>query len=317
MEDRYLFLASEINLSNIAAFSSKQTALEEQRICDLAEIAKQAARFSKKLLEEGMNLYEVFYLLAESLEFSSKVDVSCSFTENEGRLKMFCRSVSALDKSLFCGLLLEYFSYFNVHISEEMFFGKKPSEELFTYVKNIYADEAYDVFTQDFSDPKLAYSASFKEALKRVADNLYSYCLLPIEEKGARIPSVDELIFRGDYKINAVVPVFGFDGSADLKYALVSKNLYYTASRSDDDRYFEFKIPADSDINISELMLCTEELGCSIYRINTQVFDTEDGKKTYFSVVLKELGKDFSKLIMYLTLFAPEHIPVGIYKNLE
>lgn len=317
MEDRYLFLANEINLSNIAAFSREQTGLEEQRICDLAEIAKQAAHFSKKLLLEGMSLYEVLYLLAESLDFSSEVDNDSSFAENDGRLNKFCRTVSALDKSVFCGLLLEYFSYFDVSVSEEMFLAKKPSDELFTYVKNMYADEAYDVFTQDFSDPKLAYSGSFKEALKRVTDNLFSYCLLPIEERGARIPSVDELIFRGDYKINAVVPVFGYDGSADLKYALVSKNLYYTASQSDDDRYFEFKIPADSDINISELMLCTEELGCSIYRINTQVFDTEDGQKTYFSVVLKEIGEDFSKLFIYLTLFAPEHIPVGIYKNLE
>ena len=317
MEDKYLFVSDEINLSNIASFSSEQSHIEEQRICELAEIAKQAAIFSKKILDDGMSLYEALYILAEALDFDDAVDLQSAVLENGKRLSKFNRMVSSMDKSVFCGLLFEYFSLLGAPISEDLFLTGKPRDELFTYVKNVYADEAYDVFSQEFSDPKVFYSGSFKEALKQVSDNHFTYCLLPIEERGARIPSVDELIFRGDYKINAVIPVFGYDGSADLKYALVSKNLYFIAPQSDDDRYFEFKIPVDSDLNISEVMLCSEELGCSVYRVNTQTFDTEEGKKTYFSVVLKDIGEDFSKLFIYLTLFATEHIPVGIYKNLE
>ena len=317
MEDKYSFDCHKVNLSNIASFSKEMSLVEEQRICEIAEIARSSVIFSKDLLDDGMSWSDVLCILGSSLLLDGINSNESSLNENLRRLDKFNETALSLDKSVFCALFLEYCDEFGLSVTEGRFLGKKPLSERFVYVKNLYSDEAYDVFSQDFLNPTLTYASSFKDALRMIFDNNATYCLLPIEERGARIPSVDELIFRGDYKINAVIPVFGFDGSADLKYAMVSKNLYPTASESDDDKYFEFKIPVDSDLNISEVMLCAEELGCSVYRINTQCFDTEEGKKAYFSVVLKDTGEDFSKLFIYLTLFAPEHIPVGIYKNLE
>lgn len=139
----------------------------------------------------------------------------------------------------------------------------------------------------------------------------------PFEERGTRIPSVEELIFRGDYKINSVISVFGLDGNAEMKYALVSKNIYFCEYSFDDDRYFEIKVPFDSEGALSSIVTCAEEFNVKIHRVNTLSFKTEDGDKNYFSVVLKSEGNDFTRLLMYLVLFLPEYIPVGIYKNLE
>ena len=237
--------------------------------------------------------------------------------DNLPRMGRFAELAGIFDEAVFCTLFFEYLKNHGVSLSEKDFFAYPPNDETFVYVKNAFADEAYDVFSQDFSDPRLKYAPSFKEAVKLVCGNIVSYCLLPIEERGVRLPTVEELIFRNDCKINSVIPVFGFDGNADLKYALVSKNIYRADYFVDDDRYFEIRIPLDCEHGLSRLAICSEELHVSIYRVNTLTFSTEDGEKSYFSVVLKSLGGDFALLLVYLTLFLSDYIPVGIYKNLE
>ena len=112
------------------------------------------------------------------------------------------------------------------------------------------------------------------------------------------MPSVEELIFRNDCKINSVIPVFGYDGNADLKYALVSKNILIGDYDGDDDRYFEIRVSAES-VGLSSLLIPAEEFGVRVYRINTLSFNTEDGEAGYFSVVLKSSGEDFTKLLVF------------------
>ena len=187
-----------------------------------------------------------------------------------------------------------------------------------TYVKNALADEAYDVFSQQLSDPRVKYSSTLNDAVRLVSSGEAEYALLPLEERGgARLASVAELLFREDLKINSVTPVFGFEGLADMKYALVSKHFTIPEILPDDDRYLEIRLRADSSVSASELFSAAESLGAFPYRINTLTFDTEDGAYQYYSVVFRDDGKDFTSLLVYLTLFSGAYTPVGIYKNLE
>ena len=141
---------------------------------------------------------------------------------------------------------------------------------------------------------------------------------MPLEERGgARLAAVAELLFREDLKINSVTPVFGFEGLADMKYALVSKHFTVPDIFPDDDRYLEIRIKADSNVSVSELFSAAESLDSYLYRINTLTFTTEDGEAQYYSVVFRDDGKDFSPLLVYLTLFSGAYTPIGIYKNLE
>ncbi len=185
-------------------------------------------------------------------------------------------------------------------------------------MRNALSDEAYDVFSQDFTDPKVRYCASFRECVASVTSEEVGYCLLPLEERGGtRLPTVSEIIFRNDFKINAVIPVFGPDGNADMKYALVSRNFTVPKRGREDDLYLEVRIGADSDFSLSEVLGAVEYFGMSIYRVNTVTFDTEGESETYFSLVVKDMGNSFAGLLTYFTLFIRDFVPVGIYKNLE
>lgn len=317
MQDNYTFYPNEINLSALRSYSSRMADVEEQIVCELAEIASSMSSFIKNMLDEGLGYYDIFYMLGDALP---EIDVSVgehTLKENHPHLLALSNLAQKLDRSILCSLLLEYLENINIHVSERGFFSQMPRDESFVYVKNAFSDEAYDVFSQEFNDPRVRYADSFKEALRLVSDNAVTFCLLPIEERGARIPSIDELIFRGDFKINSVIPVFGYDGNAEMKYALVSKNIFFSDFSPDDDRYFEIRIPSDREDALSSIIISSEEFGVRLYRINSQIFKTEEGERSYFSIVLKSLGGDFSKLLVYLTLFLPEYTPVGIYKNLE
>ena len=125
------------------------------------------------------------------------------------------------------------------------------------------------------------------------------------------------MLFKYDLKIASVTPVFGFDGSADVKYALVSKHFKIPNVAVDDDRYLEIRLRADGSISLSSLFFAAEMLGASVYRINTVQFDSEEGEFSYYTIVFKDEGSDFSELLIFLTLFAGYYTAIGIYKNLE
>ena len=151
----------------------------------------------------------------------------------------------------------------------------------------------------------------------RKALKISSYCLLPIEERGSRISTVAQLIYNAELKIASVTPVLGIDGLADVKYAMISKSFLIPEILPDDDRYLEILIPSSGETPLSELLAVADYYEIGIHRLNTFVIDTDDGQKTYYSVVFRADGKDFVNMLTYLTLYTEEFTPIGIYKNLE
>ena len=117
-----------------------------------------------------------------------------------------------------------------------------------------------------------------------------------------------------DLKINSVTPVFGPDGTADIKYALVSGSFTVPDRRYTDDRYLEVRIGISSS---ADLFFAVEYFGMSIYRVNTFTIDNEGESESYVCAVIKEGKTEFTPLLTYLTLFTEDVVPVGIYKNLE
>ena len=180
------------------------------------------------------------------------------------------------------------------------------------------SDEASDVFSDAITNATVSYADTLKAAAEAVSEGKCEFAILPLEEKGgARLAGIAALLFKYDLKIASVTPVFGFDGNADVKYALVSKKFKIPDVLPDDDRYVEFRLRADGAISLSQLFSAAEMLGATVYRINTVRFDTEEGGLTYYTVVFKGENVDFSALLLFLTLFAGAYTAIGIYKNLE
>ncbi len=318
MNNDGLFTFNAITAENIEKISLGQSSAAEQRICEFAYPAREAASMAAAMLREGYGIYEVLSVISEAF-FTPDVKVhKNSLKENYERLSEYLKSNCRYDKIVFTELFRDMIGEKGILITEKDFLPTASGAETFTYVRNSLADEAYEVFSEEFKDPRVKYSLSLSEAARAVSKGESEYALLPLEEKGgARLASVAELLFKEDLKINSVTPVFGFEGLADMKYALVSKHFFVPDVKEDDDRYLEIRLRVDSSISLSELLCAAEAFGISLYRINTISFETEDGSAQYYSIVFRDEGKDFTLLLIYLTLFSGAYAPIGLYKNLE
>lgn len=318
MQDEYAFTTDPVTIDNLAELSRLQSVLDERRICELHEAATSLTYGILEYYESGMNVYELLSLLSGGIDLASGDVHRDAMKENISRLHGYLNAASSLDRTVFCELLLRALRERSIVIGEVDFLPSSSAPETFVYVRNAYADEAYDVFSQDFRDPRVSYARDFKEAVGRVVDGSVTYVLLPLEERGGnRIQTVAQLIFANELKINSVTPVFGFDGNADMKYAIASRHFTVPRRRQSDDRYLEIRLAQDASLTLASLLSVSEYFGHSLYRVSSVGFDTEDGTRQFFSVVLRDDGRDFTDLLVYLTLFTDSYTPVGIYKNLE
>lgn len=309
-------LSSETNKDNLLKLTLTEAVSCEKRIIELYEYAALFATSAYSLSLDGVGIYEILGALFEP----ERNEIPCegALPENVERIRCYTEALASVDRALFVSLFAQALAERGLTLTESDFLPSGDGEESFTYVKNRLADEAYDVLSQDFSDPRVFYAADLREAARAVKDGRVAYCLLPLEERGGvRIGSVSELLYSFDLKINAVTPVFGFDGNADMKYALVSRFFTVPEINEDDDRYLEIRLPLSDNAVLTELMSAVSALGVSVYRINSSTAQTEEGKGSVLSVVLASAGGSFAPLLTYLSVFMPSYTAVGIYNNLE
>lgn len=317
MSFEFSFKPSETVLESIRKLSESQSLLEERRICELSELAFGFASAVEELIRGGFDISMALSVLADGELLANHGIHDCRLPENERLLHRFGEISDGLDRVAFCRLLVERLLSLGIEVREKDFLKSSVTENTFVYVKNSFADEAYDVFSQDFDYPRVRYAGDFKEALSLLHSGEVGYCLLPLEDRGVRIRTVEELIFDGDFKINSVTPVFGFDGTADMKYCLVSNSFLISDYTAEDDRYLELRLSCDNAKELTELLSSAECFGDELYRINSLSFSTVEGEKAYFSVIFRSTGRDFVELLVYLTLFSENSTTLGIYKNLE
>lgn len=311
-----VFSPSEITEENLVALRARANACEEVRVAELSFLADRAADASVELFSDGMDLYAALSLIAEGLVLLE--GGTDEIGETEGRRRFFYERMSAYDKAVFSGLYLEKLALRGVTPRETDFLPSVRLPETFTYVKNAYADEAYDVFSSDFGDPRVRYSPTFKQAVKSVLDGEVGYCLLPLEERGGvRLAAVTDLLADNELKIDAVTPVFGFSGEAELRYALVSRTFRVPSPTAEDDRYLEIRFSEADGLTLEGLLCAARMYGAGLYRIHTATRKERGEDRSFYTAVLRTEGGSFVPLLVYLTLFVATYTPVGLYTNLE
>lgn len=318
MQREEFFMPDIVNSENINALSKEQALIFEKRICELAEIAEDAARLSAELFESGFGVYELLSFISDGVLSHFSFEDNISLEKNVYMIKSCISAVEARDKAVFSILFSEKIKKLGVSLSESDFLLSGAGDSSVVYVKNRLSDEAYDVFSVEISDSTVSYAETLKDAAEAVSEGKKEYAILPLEERGgARLATIASLLYKYDLKIASVTPVFGFDGTADVKYALVSRRFKIPDFQLDDDRYLEIRLRADGAVSLSDLFSAAEMLGASVYRINTVSFQSEDGEIPYYTIVFKDERHDFSHLLVFLTLFVGAYTAIGIYKNLE
>lgn len=310
-------LNAKITEQNLAVLSLAQSLECEKRVLELYELAIESADSALGLLSDGFGVYDMLEALFETDESPLQKHPEILDINGE-RVDSYLHSISSMDKAVFSELFVAELKKRGITLTERDFLSGGASGENIVYVKNRLADEAYDVFAENFRDPRVFYAKDFREAAGAVAEGRAEYCLLPLEEKGgARIPSISALLYAKDLKINMVTPVFGFDGTAEMKYALVSAHFLVPEITDDSDRYLELRLADNTSEHLSELFSVASRLGASVYRVNTSVYSSEEGEEPSITVVFEKTGGDFTELLIYLTLFVKAYTAVGIYDNLE
>ncbi len=317
MYEENTFELNKTAISNLEGILRDMGKLHEQAVCEISFAAEALAADAISLIDNGMTVNELVSFISEEICFPSVLPSEGAPRLTDDNLRGFLSQSSNLNRVIFASLFKQRLSELGVNVSEGDYLPSSESEETFTFVKNSLSDEAFDVFSQEFSDPRIIYADSFKDACRRVADGKVGYCILPFEEKGgARINSICELIASSDLKIVAITPVFGLEGNADMKYALVGRGFVIPESDEATDRYLEIDIVRNSSVSMGELISAAEYLGISVYSIDTSLRADADGDFTY-TVIFKDSNRTFVNLLTYLNLFAGTYSPVGIYKNIE
>lgn len=308
---------SEITLNNLALISRGQARLGESRVLELYELADMALARARELCDAGLYGYELLSMLASESVAPDYPTLSGTPEAIRGVTERYLSRASALDRAVFSSLFSAGAHRLGLPVTVAELLPSGAGDESFIYSRNPLADEAFDVFSQEFSDPRVKYGRSLSDCVRAVTSGECRFCLLPLEEKGgSRLPTVAELIFRGDLKISGVTPVFGFDGTADLKYALLSRDFLIPTVNPGDDLYLEIRVSSELTDSAS-LFAVIDLFSLSIYRVNTVSFVTEGETESYYSLVLRDGGSGFDGLLIYLSLFCEDFTPVGIYKNLE
>ena len=310
------WLKTDIPEQNLSLLLEKEAGIAERRTLEHRELARDAALAVRSLISDGLSADEAIRvaLVGDGEALSCTADIH---NDNVPYVGHYLSGISSSDKAVFAAILTDEMRKCGISLTEEDFLRGGNGDELVVYVKNKLADEAFDVFSEELQDPRVMYAKDFREAARAVSRGDAEYCLLPLEEKlSVRIPSVAQLLYSEDLKINSVTPVFGPDGGADMKYALVSRHFSVPQIFEDSDRYFELRIGRDT-LELSSLITAAELFGASIYRINSAVISLDGATEEGITLVLSGTGLDFTPLIVYLTVFHPAFVAVGIYDNIE
>ena len=140
-----VFAPSEVITDNIALIEKEQSLAEEKRICELSALAEEAADHLLSLAEGGMPTVDALSLLSFDTERAPALHDNAM--EASGKhLAFHAGLLSSLDRTVLCSLLYEALKKRGLCPTEADFLPPASSPETFTYVKNFYADEAYDVF---------------------------------------------------------------------------------------------------------------------------------------------------------------------------
>lgn len=314
-----IFSGMEKIQKNINGLVAKQYELTELRICELYELAGEMLSYASVMRNNELRLCEALSLIGEELNSCelSPPRPKNSLPENESRLAYAAHTADVLDKAVLAELFCERSDDYGVKVSESEILESTPRDNSFVYVKNAYSDEAYEVLTENAVGARVKYVNSTREAAVAIFEGNATYCILPLEEHSVRIASVSELMAAYDLKINRVTSVFGFDGTADMKYAMLSHSYAVPSREAGDDRYLEIRHSVKSPSALSDIIFAASAYGHKIYRVNT-VSALEDGEqRLYYSLVLRDDERDFSAMLVYLSLFSPDTAIVGMYKNLE
>ena len=307
-----------VTVDNLMSMSDSRQRADECRICELSLAADAIVREVRELLDSGMRMPEIGMLLSEVLRLPPTPLGEGTLTECMAPLRFregLCRRA---DEITLAELLCRKARGAGLPSHPTAFLPTEEKRCEVAMVRSIYTEEALDVFCQERTVLRPLEVATVADAVECMLRGDAGYCLLPFAtESGTRPSALIRPICADDVRIVAVTPVFGPDGLARMSYALLALSFDPVSVEEEDDLYLECMLPHGGERTAVDLLLAAQGLGAEVYRTDTFSYETEGEEQVLSSLVLRGRAHEITACLWYLSLFASEVTPVGLYKNLE
>ena len=180
------------------------------------------------------------------------------------------------------------------------------------YMKNPYADEAYEAFAPSLSSPTASYTDSYRAACEDVATGDADLCILPYENAGGQLPTTEALAER--YALCRVQScrVFHADGTDVTHFALYGKT--FLALDADDACTLLYRFPYAKEESLARHFAAMGAFSVSATHLFAKRSeDEETPMRAYITASVPK--KALIPFLTYLTVFVRDSVICGLYKE--
>ena len=247
---------------------------------------------------------------------------AAAFSFGSSQLSALHRCICTLERAYLCRILaklagLEDCVSFRALALRLFRDNPEQGSDRVSYLRNVYADEAFHLFAGILRDPTVTYADSFSGVCEDVYYARTRFCILPMENSSDGIlTGFRSLLAKFDLKIAAVCEVSAGDGSL-TRFALLQKNIGLPERVCEAKPvYFRFTLFADSAEVLRDVMTAADALGLPLCKIDTVSASYTDCAFAY-DITLECSPATLPGFYCFLSLEIPHFTPAGLYEQLE
>jgi len=286
--------SNDIILKDISDLSERSGLISEQKSILIAMLSEQIPQSPS--YTDILNLYLMFCRETDGLSLSDKI--------------CFCRAVRKTAGAAFADAL---------SIIDADFSVPKGSRGKTAFVKNLYNEAAYKLFSSAISQPTPISYSSFEDCCDAVASDVCEFVILPIENSiDGKMFSFYSLLDQYDLRIHSVCNREYANDAKSIHYTLAGKpNIKHDISyaNSTSKEIFEFSLSVDTDTNNIDITLAAALCSARIHRISTLPLSYNDTLRFYYSLAFS-VPEQLKTFITYLCLEYPQYTPIGLYREI-
>ena len=304
---------SDIFEKNLTSLDRETARRLEKRICLFAEASHSAAEQLMTAAQEGPPRKELLESIAPAL-FENALHEN-ALPDNRRLLQTALSSLSALDRVSFINALLEHLAAAGAPLTiKELIPSAGEPEPRVAYFRNPYTDEAYEIFSEELSFPKVQYTDSFRASCEAVRTGAAGFCILPVANTEGELFSFTDMADSHGLVRVALCRVFHADGTDVTHFALYARSFFFPLSEGE-KRTLRFSLTLRGAEEIACTVSALSLLGAEMLSFSGT--DGEDGEHTVFSAVCRILPAECLSLSAYLTVFSDGWRFLGLYRELS
>ena len=315
MEQFRTYSPEDIILSNLEETTHAHTAVFEQELAHLAELAEELVSSNEDDTETLSGLPD--FHLPESVLTDDNILPQHRDMLQKLQLLQWTQKKLLLVEEIRKKLGLGRFALPNI-----LDYGAertKPVEDgRIIYQKSVLTDTAYLQFAKLLNAPRASYAKSFLEACENVYNGICQYCILPLENNSeGRMINFTKLIDRFGLKIVMTSDVLINDGTDSIRFALLQRELHTPYNNASyEGQYLEIAFHAEATPTLAELLTAAQLCGLTLSKIH-EFPAPEDPERVAYHTIFQIGDALLSTFLLYLAMEVPHHIPIGIYTHFK